>query len=77
MTTRSKLVTTYDPQQVIQPLYTGGDVALSARGDLLVTCLTEEVVLSNLSNGRILARIDGVRSGCLLAWTSAESLIGW
>ena len=61
MTSRSKLVTTYEPQQVIQPLYTGGDVALSEDGDLLATCLSEEIILSNLSDGNVLARIDGVR----------------
>ena len=51
---------TYEPSDIIQPIYTGGDVGLDDTGRLLVSCLGEEVVISDLSTGKLLSRIDGV-----------------
>ena len=56
----SKLLTTYEPENVIQPIYTGGDVALDGTGSVLATCLGEEAILTDLRTGQALARIEGV-----------------
>ena len=60
MSSRTKFITTYDPDQTIQPIYTGGDVALDREGCILATCLGEEALLTHLGTGDILARIEGV-----------------
>ena len=60
MASRPKVVTTFEPEQVIQPIYTGGDVALDKEGKILVTCLGEDAVLTDLSSGQLLARVEGV-----------------
>ena len=60
MSQRTKITTTYEPEHVIQPIYTGGDVALDNGGRVLATCLGEEALLTNLNNGELLARIEGV-----------------
>ena len=54
------VVTTFDPQRTIQPIFTGGDVALDLRGRVLATCLGEDALLTDLATGEVLARIDGV-----------------
>ena len=51
--------TTFEVEKSIQPIYNGGDVALDADGRILATCLDEEVILTDLSNGKPLARIPG------------------
>jgi len=56
----SVTTTTFEPQRSIQPIYTGGDVALDTSGRVLATCLGEEAVLSDLKTGEVLARVDGV-----------------
>lgn len=53
-------MTTFEPERTIQPIYTGGDVAIDRTGRVLATCLGEEAVLTDLNNGETLARIDGV-----------------
>lgn len=60
MSVRTKLTTTYDPERTIQPIYTGGDVALDREGRILATCLGEEALLTDLGTGELLARIEGV-----------------
>ena len=60
MSLRTKLTTTYDPERTIQPIYTGGDVALDRQGRILATCLGEEALLTDLGTGELLARIEGV-----------------
>ena len=60
MSFRSKTITTYDPDRIIQPIYTGGDVLLDREGRILVTCLGEEALLTDLRTGELLARIEGV-----------------
>ena len=61
MSFRSKIITTYQPERIIQPIYTGGDVLLDREGRILATCLAEEALLTNLGTGELLARIEGVR----------------
>ena len=58
---RIRVSTTYEAERVIQPIYTGGDAALDRDGQILATCLGEEALLTNLSTGELLARIEGVR----------------
>jgi len=60
MSSRTRTTTTYEPENIIQPIYTGGDVALDRDGRVLATCLGEEAVITNLSTGELLARIEGV-----------------
>ena len=61
MSSRNKIITTYDPERIIQPIYTGGDVRLDRQGRILATCLGEEALLTDLGTGELLARIEGVR----------------
>lgn len=60
-------ITTFEPEHVIQPIYTGGDVALDRSGHILATCLGEETILTDLRTGALLARVEAVRSAyCFL-----------
>ena len=62
MALRRNFKTTFEPQEVIQPIHTGGSVATDAKGEILATCLGEEVLLTSLQSGEALARISGVSS---------------
>ena len=61
MSVRTDVTITYQPERIIQPIYTGGDVALDAEGKMLATCLGEEALLTDLRTGQLIARIEGVR----------------
>ena len=61
MTARITPQTTFDVEKVIQPIYTGGDVATDHEARILASCLGEEAVLTDLATGETLARIEGVR----------------
>lgn len=63
MAYKAEIKTTFDPSRVIQPLYTGGSVALSQDGRILASCLGEDALLSDLVTGKHLARIEGVSLG--------------
>lgn len=65
MSSRTKTITTYEPERTIQPIYTGGDVLLDREGRILATCLGEEALLTDLDTGELLARIEGVRKSRL------------
>lgn len=71
MASRNTLVTTFDVDKVIQPIYTGGDVALDREGRILVTCLGEDAVLTDLNTGQALGRVEGVGMGLCLLSTAA------
>ena len=60
MSSRTKSTTTYHPERTIQPIHTGGHVALDREGHILATCLGEEALLTDLGTGDLLARIEGV-----------------
>ena len=60
MALRTESKTTFEATRVIQPIYTGGSVALSEDGKILATTLGDEALLTNLETGSHLARIDGV-----------------
>ena len=61
MNSRPKAITTFKADRSIQPIYTGGDAGLSSNGQVLVTCLGEEALLTDLNTGQLLARVEGVR----------------
>jgi len=67
MAHRTTTKTTFEPSRTIQPIYTGGGVALSQNGRMLATCLSEDVLLTELSTGAHLARIEGVSLAVQLA----------
>lgn len=60
MALRADNRTTFEPDRVIQPLYSGGAVSLSHDGRVLATCLGEDTLISDLQTGEHLARIEGV-----------------
>ena len=62
MALKADFKTTFEPTRVIQPIYTGGSVALSEDGKILATSLGDEALLTNLETGEHLARIEGVSS---------------
>ncbi|KAI9670378.1 MAG: U3 small nucleolar RNA-associated protein 13 [Caeruleum heppii] len=59
MLSRSQVKTTYEPQRVIQPIFTGGSLSLDASGRILATTLGEDAILTDLETGEQLARIEG------------------
>jgi U3 small nucleolar RNA-associated protein 13 len=54
--------TTYEVDQIIQPIYTGGAVSLDNGARILATTLGEDAVLSDLASGKVLAKVEGVSS---------------
>ena len=57
---RSTPSITFEPERIIRPIYTGGDVAIDATGRVLASCLGEDVAITDLSTGEALSRIEGV-----------------
>lgn len=57
---KPQALTTFEPDKIIQPIYTGGDVATDITGRILATCLGEDVILTDYHNGDSLGRIEGV-----------------
>ena len=64
MALKTDIKTTFEPSRVIQPIYTGGSVALSEDGKVLATCVGEDALLPDLETGALLARIEGVGLCC-------------
>ena len=62
MSSKVATVITFEPQDVIHPIYTGGDVALDSEGRILVTCLGEDALLTDVNSGQLLTRVEGVRA---------------
>lgn len=60
MATKQPLKTTFDADKVLQPIFTGGAVAVDNEAGILATVLEEDVILTDLSTGQNLARIEGV-----------------
>lgn len=67
MHSKASIITTFEVEKVIQPIYTGGDVALDKSGRVLATCLGEEALITDLNNGDLLARVEGVGSNTMLS----------
>ncbi|OAX84453.1 hypothetical protein ACJ72_01177 [Emergomyces africanus] len=51
--------TTFEVANTIRPIYTGGSVSLDASGQFLVTCIGEDVLITDLKTGGQLATIEG------------------
>ena len=51
----------YDRQRVIGPLHTSGPVGLTPDGTRVITCVGEQLVLTDIQSGRELCRFPGVR----------------
>ncbi|KAI9739689.1 MAG: U3 small nucleolar RNA-associated protein 13 [Cirrosporium novae-zelandiae] len=59
MSPLSKVKTTFEVENTIQPIYLGGGISLNEQGSILASCLGEEVLLTDVNSGRELARIEG------------------
>lgn len=59
MAQRTTVRTTYEVERTLQPIYSGGSIALSEDGRILAACLGEEAVLTDLSTGKELGRAEG------------------
>ena len=59
MAQRSAVKTTYEVNRTIQPIYSGGSLSLSEDGRILAASLGEEVLLTDLANGKELGRLEG------------------
>ena len=78
MASRNNMLTTFEPDQIIQPIYTGGDVALDRSGRVLATCLGDEAVLTDLDSGHTLARLEGVGMiSITILFDPADDHPGW
>ncbi|KAG5996102.1 hypothetical protein E4U54_002648 [Claviceps lovelessii] len=59
MATKQPLKTTFDVGHVIRPIFTGGAIAIDNKAHVLATTLGEDAVLTNPTNGKHLAQIEG------------------
>lgn len=77
MANRQPSKTTFQPEKVIRPIYTGGSVALSNGAQILATTLEGDAILTDPSNGKHLAKIDGVCSLDRRFQTFLTGSLGW
>lgn len=77
MTTKAAYKTTFEVDEVIRPIYTGGAVALDNGSRILATTLGEDAVLTDLATGKLFAKIegDGESISTLILTPSASHLI--
>ncbi|KAI8936051.1 hypothetical protein NX059_007552 [Plenodomus lindquistii] len=59
MAQRSAVKTTYEVGRTLQPIYSGGSLALSEDGRILAASLGEDVLLTDLTTGKELGRVEG------------------
>ncbi|KAF2034741.1 WD40 repeat-like protein [Setomelanomma holmii] len=59
MAQRAAVRTTYEIERTLQPIYSGGSLSLSEDGRILAASLGEDVLLTDLTNGKELGRIEG------------------
>ncbi|RSL85012.1 hypothetical protein CEP52_016261 [Fusarium oligoseptatum] len=59
MANKQPLKTTFDVDHVIRPIFTGGSVALDNGARILATVLGEDAILTDPTNGKHLAQIEG------------------
>ncbi|KAL2760660.1 hypothetical protein ACRALDRAFT_1046190 [Sodiomyces alcalophilus JCM 7366] len=59
MASKQPLKTTFNVDKTIQPIFTGGAVSLDNGAKILATTLGEDAVLTDPSNGRHIAKIEG------------------
>jgi U3 small nucleolar RNA-associated protein 13 len=68
MANKAPYKTTFEPEHTIQPIYTGGSVALDLSGRILATTLGEDALLTDLNTGKQLAKIEGVCNWKTINW---------
>ena len=61
MVVQTHIKTTFEPSRIIQPIYTGGAVSIAQNGRIFAGAVGEEVLVTDLQTGTVLARIEGVR----------------
>jgi U3 small nucleolar RNA-associated protein 13 len=59
MAQRAAVRTTYEFDRALQPIYSGGSLSLSEDGRILAASLGEDVLLTDLTNGKELGRVEG------------------
>lgn len=59
MAQRASVKTTYEVDRTLQPIYSGGSLALSQDGRILAASIGEDVLLTDLTNGNELGRVEG------------------
>lgn len=69
MSTQPGTAVTFERDRIIEPIYTGGTVALNEDGNVLATSVGEDCLLTDLATGRRLAKVEGV-SGLLANLTA-------
>jgi hypothetical protein len=52
--------TTFHEVAKIEPLYTGGKLVVSPKGDFFVCACTDELYIVEFSTGKVLKRFEGV-----------------
>ncbi|KAK7184097.1 hypothetical protein DPSP01_001263 [Paraphaeosphaeria sporulosa] len=77
MAQRTTVRTTYDIERTLQPIYSGGSIALSEDGRILAACLGEDALITDVTNGKELGRVegDGEPITALILTPSASHLI--
>ena len=60
MTTKLPYKTTFEVGQVIQPIFSGGSVALDNGARILATTLGDDAIITDLVTGKLFAKIEGV-----------------
>lgn len=74
MAYKAETRTTFEPHNVIQPIYTGGSVVIDESGDILVACQGEDAIITSFSTGRLLARIEGVSPPLIISASAKRTL---
>ena len=62
MANKSPFKTTFEADEFIRPIFTGGSVALENSARVLATTLGEDAVLTDLKTGKFITKIEGVRT---------------
>ena len=62
MANKSPFKTTFEADEVIRRIFTGGSVALENSARVLATTLGEDAVLTDLKTGKFITKIEGVRT---------------
>lgn len=60
MSFKPNVKTTFEATRTIQPIYTGGSISLDESGNLLATCVGEDVLIIDIESREQLAHIEGV-----------------
>ncbi|RYP73255.1 hypothetical protein DL771_003684 [Monosporascus sp. 5C6A] len=59
MASKSPFKTTFEADEVIRPIFTGGSVALENGARVLATTLGEDAILTDLKTGKFITKVEG------------------